>query len=123
MPLGSFIALPEPLTKYYVHPNSISASPEKMLAGLRIIMESTLLANDRGINRWLWRRRIWAAQLLSAALIARNNKLKSELNYIVRSLLAWPSPFWEPERFLALFVSLWNKFTGKAFIGKTADLP
>ena len=114
MPLGSFAAIPEPLTSYYIHPKSISASPEKMLAGLRVIMEPTLLSDCHGIDRWLWRRRIWATQLLSAAYIARENDLEGEVGYIVRSLLAWPSPFWQPERFRVFVVSLRNKLFGKA---------
>ncbi len=113
MPLGSFAAVADPLTNYYVHPKSISASPEKMLDGLSSIIEQTLLADDHGIGRWLWRRRIWAAQLLSAAFIARENDLDGEIKYIIRSLLAWPSPFWQPKRFVVLFVSLQNKLPGK----------
>jgi glycosyltransferase involved in cell wall biosynthesis len=114
LPLGSFAAVAEPLTNYYIHPKSISASPEKMLDGLRVIIEPTLLANDRGMGRWIWRRRIWAAQLLSAAFIARENDLAGEVKYIVRSVLAWPSPFWLPKRFIVLVVSLRNKLFGKA---------
>ncbi|MGA3131151.1 MAG: glycosyltransferase [Terracidiphilus sp.] len=109
MPFGSFAAVTDPLTNYYVHPKSISASPEKMLAGLRAIMEPTLLARYRGIERWMWRRRIWAEQLCSAALIARDNNLKGELGYIVRSLLAWPSPFFRRRRFAVLAVNLRNQ--------------
>ena len=108
MPFGSFAAVADPLTNYYVHPTSISASPEKMLDGLRVIMEPTLLARYRGIERWTWRQRIWAEQLCSAALIARDNNLKGELGYIVRSLLAWPSPFFRRRRFAIFAVNLKN---------------
>lgn len=114
MPLGSFAAVAEPLTNYYVHPKSISASPEKMLDGLRIILEPTLLANYHGFNRWLWKRRIWATQLMSAAIIARENDLPGEVKYSVRSFLAWPSPFWLPRRFFLPLVSLQNKLLGRA---------
>jgi len=113
-PFGSFAAVTDPLTYYYIHPKSISASPEKMLAGLRAIMEPTLLANYRGTERWMWRQRIWAEQLCSAALIARDNNLKGELGYIVRSLLAWPSPFFRWRRFVILAVNLRNQlFPGR----------
>ncbi len=113
IPLGAFAAVAQPLTNYYIHPQSLSASPEKMLDGLRIILEPTLLAPYRGIERWIWRRRIWARQLLSAALIARDNHLKGELRYALRSLLSWPSPFWESRRFAVSLVSVRNQFFKK----------
>ncbi len=106
MPLGEFAAVEDPLTGYYIHPKSMSASPEKMLDGLRDILEPTLLNGYRGIERWIWRRRIWAEQLCNAALIARENGLKGEIGYITRSLLGWPSPFWRPRRFLVFVVSV-----------------
>ena len=113
MPFGSFAAVADPLTNYYVHPKSISASPEKMLDGLRVIMEPTLLARYRGIERWMWRRRIWAEQLCSAALIARDNNLKGEFGYITRSLLAWPSPFFQRRRFAVFAVNLRNQLRSR----------
>jgi glycosyltransferase involved in cell wall biosynthesis len=106
MPFGSFAAAPEPLTGYYLYPQSMSASPERMLDGLRAILEPALLKGHRGIERWIWRRRIWATQLCSAALIARDNNLQGELGYLTRSLLSWPSPFFRWHRFAAFAVSL-----------------
>jgi glycosyltransferase involved in cell wall biosynthesis len=113
LPFGSFAAVPEPLTNYYLHPQSISASPKRMLDGLRVILEPTLLDGYRGIERWIWRRRIWAEQLCSAALIARDNQLKGELGYAIRSLLAWPSPFFRPHRFQVFAVSLKNRLLSR----------
>jgi len=113
MPFGRFAAVDAPLTEYYVHPLGMSASPERMLDGLRVILEPTLLVNYRGFERWIWRRRIWAAQLYSAALIARENVLKSELRYFVRSLLAWPSPFWQPQRYSSFAVSVKNRLLSR----------
>jgi glycosyltransferase involved in cell wall biosynthesis len=113
LPLGRFAAVDEPLTQYWLSPQSSSASPERMLAAMSRIIEETLLAGLRGIPRWVWRRRIWAKQLQSAALIARDNHLKGELGYMARSLLSWPSPFWEPRRFLVLAVSLRNVLFGQ----------
>ena len=109
LPLGHFEAVPDPLTSYYVHPNSLSANPENMLHGLNLILDATLVADLRGIDRWAWRRRIRAAQLHSAGLIARDNGLKGELRYMFKSLCAWPSPFWNPLRFAAFIVSARNK--------------
>lgn len=105
---GSFEAVADPLMHCYLHSDSLSADPGMMLGKLDLILDTTLLADLRGLRRWVWRRRIWAWQLSSAALIARDNKLKSELGYFIRSLLAWPSPSWQPRRFACLAVSARN---------------
>jgi len=107
--LGKFEAIADPLMNCYLHSDSLSAKPEAMLQWLNTIIDSTLVADLHGINRWLWRRRIWAEQLRSAAMIARENKLPNELYYMVRSVLAWPSPFWQPRRFAAFAVSAKNR--------------
>jgi glycosyltransferase involved in cell wall biosynthesis len=108
--MGSFEAVADPLTSIYLHSASLSANPEVMLRGLDRIIDSTLVADLRGLERWAWRRRIRAVQLCSAGLIARDNGLKSELRYMFQSLCAWPSPFWEPKRFGRLAVSVRNRF-------------
>ena len=106
--LGQFESVPEPLTYYYVYPNSLSADPEKMIDGLNRFIDTTLLRDLRGVSRWIWRRRIRATQLCSAAMIARDNGLESELRYMVDSLQVWPSLFWQPRRFLMFAVSIRN---------------
>lgn len=111
---GRFDAVYEPLTSYYIHPASLSNNPEVMLEGLNVIMNPTLLADLRGVERWVWRRRILATQLASAGLIARENGLDSELNFIVRSWCAWPSPLWQPRRAAILAVSFINKLRYRA---------
>lgn len=111
--MGSFAAVPDPLMLCYLHSDSLSADPGIMLHKLDWVIETTLLADVRGPRRWLWRRRIWAEQLCSAALIARDNGLQSELGYILRSLLTWPSPFWSPRRYLIFTVSLRNRLFGR----------
>jgi glycosyltransferase involved in cell wall biosynthesis len=108
--LGKFVAIEEPLTDYYVHPNSLSANPARMLQAMDQIMDTTLLAGLRGFDRWSWKQRIRAVQLCSAGLIARDNGLKDELHYMFQSLRSWPSPFWEPKRFVMCAVSARNKF-------------
>ena len=102
--------MPDALTDYYVYPQSLSANPERMLKALDRIIDTTLLADLQGFDRWAWRRRIRAAQLCSAGLIARDNGLSSEMSYMFRSLRAWPSPFWEPQRFATFAVSAKNRF-------------
>jgi glycosyltransferase involved in cell wall biosynthesis len=106
--IGSFAAVREALTDYYVYPSSMSANPQRMLDAMEQILPTTLVADLEGPARWVWRRRIRAVQLHSAALIARDNKLKGDIGLMWRSLRAWPSPLWEPQRFAGLAVSLRN---------------
>ena len=110
--MGQFEAVSDPLTDYYVYPSSLSANPEKMLKAFEQIVDTTLLSDLRGFDRWSWRQRIRAVQLCKAGLIARDNGLKGETGYMVRSLCAWPSPFWEPQRFAMLAVTARNKLRG-----------
>jgi glycosyltransferase involved in cell wall biosynthesis len=107
--LGNFEEVTDPLVDIYLHSDSLSANPERMLLALHQIVDTTLLTDLRGFRRWVWRRRICAYQLQSAALIARDNGLKGELSYMYRSLRAWPSPFWQPRRFVILAVSVRNR--------------
>jgi glycosyltransferase involved in cell wall biosynthesis len=106
---GDFEAVADPLTDYYVYPQSFSVNPAKMLEGLDQIIETTLLAGLRGFNRWAWRRRIRAVQLCSAGLIARDNGLKNEARYMLQSLCVWPSPWWKPRRFALFAISARNR--------------
>lgn len=108
--LGQFEAVPDLLTDYYVYPNSLSANPGRMLDALDRIIDTTLVADLRGLDRWAWKHRIRAMQLSSAGLIARDNGLDGEIRYMFQSLQAWPSPFWEPRRFAMFAVSAANKF-------------
>ena len=107
--LGQFVAVPDALTDYYVYPNSLSANPARMLQALDQIIDTTLLSGLQGFDRWAWKHRIRAVQLCSAGLIARDNKLKDELQYMFRSLCAWPSPFWETKRYAMFAVSARNR--------------
>lgn len=108
--LGQFKALTEPLTDYYVHANSLSANPERMIEGLDQFIDTTLVADLRGLNRWAWRRRVRATQLCGAGLIARNHHLISEFSFMVRSVCSWPLPGWQPRRFAMLVVSARNRW-------------
>ena len=107
--LGPFDVVTDPLTDYYVYPNSLSANPEKMIEGLNQFIGTTLLADLRGFDRWAWRGRIRAVQLYSAGLIARDHGIKGEVRYMFQSLCAWPSPFWKPGRFATFAVSARNR--------------
>jgi glycosyltransferase involved in cell wall biosynthesis len=107
--LGQFEAVSDPLADYYVYPKSLSSNPGKMLQALDRFIETTLLADLRGFDRWIWRQRIRAVQLCSAGLIARENGLDSEARYMLQSLRTWPSPFWQPRRFAMWAVSAKNR--------------
>lgn len=111
--LGGFAAVPDALTDYYVYPTSMSTDPKRMLDAMEQILPTTLVKDLDGPERWAWTRRIRAVQLYSAALIARDNGLKGEIAYMLRSLAAWPSPLWEPQRFAGLAVSVRNELLGR----------
>lgn len=111
--LGGFAAVPDALTDYYVYPSSMSTDPKRMLDAMEQILPTTLVEDLDGPGRWAWTRRIRAVQLYSAALIARDNGLKGEIAYMLRSLAAWPSPLWEPRRFAGLAVSVRNELLGR----------
>jgi glycosyltransferase involved in cell wall biosynthesis len=106
---GKFEAVYEPLADIYMHPESLSANPERMIHAFNHILDTTLVNDLRGFDRWAWRHRIRAVQLYSAGLIARDNGLKGEVRYMFQSLRAWPSPFWKPGRFAVFAVSVRNR--------------
>jgi glycosyltransferase involved in cell wall biosynthesis len=110
--LGGFAAVPDALTDYYVYPTSMSTDPKRMLLAMEQILPTTLVEDLHGPARWAWTHRIRAVQLYSAALIARDNRLKGEIAYMLRSLAAWPSPLWEPQRLAGLAVSVRNQLLG-----------
>jgi hypothetical protein len=109
--LGQFEAIADPLVDYYLYPKSLSSNPGRMLQTLDRFIETTLLADLHGFDRWVWRRRIRSVQALSSGLIARENGLDSETHYMLQSLRIWPSPFWQPGRFLMFAVSAKNRMT------------
>jgi glycosyltransferase involved in cell wall biosynthesis len=108
--LGEFERVTDVLTNYYVYPDSLSANPEIMLHSFNKIIDSTLLDGLHGLGRRVWRRRIIATQLCCAGLIARDNRLKTEARYMLQSLCAWPSPFWQPRRFVMFALSVTRMF-------------
>jgi glycosyltransferase involved in cell wall biosynthesis len=113
---GEFDAVAEPMAEYYVYPGSLSANPERMIRAMDQILDTTLVADLRGIRRLIWRCRIRAAELSRAGLIARENNLKGELHYMFQSLFAWPSPFWKPRRFALFAVSFRNWLSGEEIV-------
>jgi glycosyltransferase involved in cell wall biosynthesis len=104
---GPFAYIAEPLAVYRLSPGTMSTNADRMLQNFEAILESTLLKGLQGWSRILWRRRARSRQLLSAGLIARKaGQRDQERAHLWRSVLQWPSPFWEPRRYAALAVTM-----------------
>lgn len=97
---GPFCVCPEPLTDYRSSAGGLSGDADHMFADFMKMLDDTLLAGMTGLEREIWRRRITSYQAFKACLTARaaGDKAK-ERSYMMRSVAAWPSPFWAPERF------------------------
>ena len=108
--IGPFCVVDEPLTLYQVSNTGLSSNAEELYEEALRMIDRRLLTGLRGLPRWLWRRRILSYQAYKSALTARASQQRStELRYIVRSILSWPSPLWQPHRFKALVVTLTNR--------------
>lgn len=97
---GSFCVCPEPLTDYLSSAGGLSGNADHMFDDFMKMLDDTLLAGLNGLPRMVWRRRIISYQAFKACLTARaaGDKI-SEKSYMMRSITAWPSPFWASERF------------------------
>jgi glycosyltransferase involved in cell wall biosynthesis len=103
---GPLLAIDEPLTNYRVNSSGLSSKVELVYRDFELILEDTLLRGTSGISRVLWRRRAIAQQAFSAAMTARSVKdHAAERRYMLRSLLAWPSPGFLPRRYKAAVVT------------------
>jgi glycosyltransferase involved in cell wall biosynthesis len=97
-----FSLVQEPVTAVMVAHASMSSDHVRMLTNTERILEKTLLADLRGLDRWIWRRKIWASQMFAASISARKGNSGQALTLILRSLAQWPSPFFIPLRWLVL---------------------
>ena len=97
---GSFCVCPEPLTYYLSSAGGLSGNADHMFDDFMKMLDDTLLIGLNGLSRKVWRRRIISYQAFKACLTARaaGDRI-SERSYMRRSIAAWPSPFWAPERF------------------------
>jgi glycosyltransferase involved in cell wall biosynthesis len=105
--VGEFCTCPEPLTDYRLSSGGLSGDADHMFNDFMKMLDDVLLKGFTGMRRSLWRRRIISYQAFKACLTARaaGNKAK-EREYMKRSVLTWPSPFWSPERFKYFAVTL-----------------
>ena len=101
-----FAVTTEPLSYIRQSPAGMSGNADHMYNTF-LLMLDTLLVGKSGLSRWAWRRRILAYQAFKALLTARaEGRSDRERAYMWKSLLAWPSPFWGPERFAPFAVTL-----------------
>lgn len=105
-----FAAVLEPVTKYRVSAGQMSANIELLLSTTEQILESSLLQGLGGITRSCWRRRIRAAQLFSAAILARDAGLPTAHAFARKSLAQWPAPAFQPKRFWFLVREFWPEW-------------
>jgi glycosyltransferase involved in cell wall biosynthesis len=104
---GSFCVCPEPLTDYRSSSGGLSGDAHHMYNDFMKMLDDVLLADLTGLRRALWRRRIISYQAFKACLTARAAGDKAtEREYMKKSILEWPSPFWAPERFRFFAVTL-----------------
>ncbi|HVX68024.1 MAG TPA: glycosyltransferase family 2 protein [Bryobacteraceae bacterium] len=106
LPRCRFACVREPAAAIRLVPESLSSDVERMLSHTERILEQRLLAGLEGFSRWCWRRRIRAADVYRAGLIARGAGDARERALLIRSLYQWPSPFFKPARWAALAQNL-----------------
>jgi glycosyltransferase involved in cell wall biosynthesis len=105
--LGRFSVCPEPLTDYRMSMGGLSGDATHMFNDFMKMLDDVLLRGLSGVKRAIWRRRIVSFQAFRAALTARaSGNGAEEMRFVKKSLAAWPSPFWAPERFKAFAVTL-----------------
>jgi len=97
-----FVGVAEPLTICKNTVGSLSSDPERMLRGMELMREETLLAGLPPWRKPIWNRRIHATQFMHAAEMVRQVSSARERRYLLRSLWEWPLPSLFPRRYLAL---------------------
>lgn len=104
---GPFCVCPEPLTDYRSSSGGLSGDAHHMYNDFMKMLDDVLLADMSGFRRALWRRRIISYQAFKACLTARAAGDKTtEREYMKKSVMEWPSPFWAPERFRFFAITL-----------------
>lgn len=107
---AGWAAAREALTGYRMSDTSMSANVQRMMDNTMRILEGTLLNGYRGLDRWLWRRRIVSNALFTGFITARYARQRDYGKWLLRSLRAWPSPFFVPLRYKTLLFELRHGF-------------
>ena len=109
---GPFCVVPEPLTLYFVSNTGFSSDADRVFNDFQHMLDPLLLHDLHGIQKFIWRRRLIAYQASKAALTARGaGEYQKEWRYFEKSMAVWPSPFWYPERFKAMAVTLLRRMS------------
>jgi len=103
---GPFAAAPECLTTVRVTPQSMSSNAQRMIDNMEAILDGTLLQGLSGLSRVAWTRRIRSVAELHAAITVGAFSRSQERERLIKSLLLWPSPFYESRRYLILLRNL-----------------
>lgn len=108
-----FAFVSEPVIAYVITPNSLCQNPERNIADAERMLESPLLDGLRGMRRRIWRRRIRAAQVFHAAVVAREIDPAYGGRLLLRSLVQWPSPFFLFKRWKVLAAYILRRKFGR----------
>ncbi|MDP9054818.1 MAG: glycosyltransferase family 2 protein [Acidobacteriota bacterium] len=103
---AEFGVVPERLTIIRVTPQSMSTNAQRMIDSMEAIRETTLLHGLSGITRLLWTGRIRSVAQMHAAITMGAFSRDLERKHIVKSVLYWPNPWFEPRRYLVLVRNL-----------------
>jgi glycosyltransferase involved in cell wall biosynthesis len=90
--VASFAAVSEPLAVYRTTPGSFCSDSMRIFKWRKSLLETRLLDGTVGLSKALWRQWILAFQYYDVALALREEGSSSDLQYLVKSLLAWPFP-------------------------------
>ena len=96
------VAVKEPVTWFRLSEGSMSMDTDRMLTAVGRMLETSLPKGLSGPSRWAWLRRAWSAELSRCALSARELRDRRSLSLLLRSIAAWPSPFFLSWRWKAL---------------------
>jgi glycosyltransferase involved in cell wall biosynthesis len=96
------VKVDEPVTWYRSSTGSLSMNHEKMLAAVAHMLQTSLPLGLSGLNRWMWLKRAWSAELGRCAITARALHDPRDRRLLLRSLATWPSPLFLTWRWKAL---------------------
>lgn len=96
--IKSFAAVSRPLAVYQVTVGSLSSNAMRMFKAKTNIVEGRCLYGTAGLSRYLWRRRISAFQHYDASIALREEGQLLDLQFILKSIAAWPFPWSEMPR-------------------------
>jgi len=105
-PWGAFVAAPERLAVVRLTPQSMSSNAQRMIDNMEAILEDTLLQGLHGFSRRCWKRRIRSVAQMHAAITDGAFSRTLERKRLIKSILYWPFPWYEPRRYKVLLRNL-----------------